>query len=338
MTLLYLDIDPFFVDVNVSPAKTEVRFRNESVIRSFVIDACRKHLTKFNRIALNFSIPHRTGFSNPAFPPHQNTKIFAIPDKSPFYEKEPFLSEPKPDIVREKSDSEITPSIPRQFTESDNIVDMCAHKLPVDDEKSGFFGSAIIQLFDTYIISVNNETGKVFIIDQHAVHEKLTLNKMQTQSHDGNVKYLLRPEIISVSEDQFLNLTKRKDDLEKHGFRIDLIEGARAAINVGDNGCFKTGEEATIIINAVPGFMTGEDAVHFVCNLANDDEKDIETYGRKAMANAACHNSIRAGKQLNHAEMNAMLEQMDGAVNIFQCNHHRPSFLQITRADLEKIF
>ncbi|MDR2075012.1 MAG: DNA mismatch repair endonuclease MutL [Holosporales bacterium] len=317
LTLLYIDIDPFFIDINVSPTKSEIRFRDESSVQKFIIHAISKNISEFNKIALDFPvfIPQNTEKIEPKYIP----KVHRPPIDFGTINVPQIGNVPQIEVPESTKQEEFFQSSP---------------------EKEKFFGRAIIQLFDTYIISHNENTGDIFIIDQHAVHEKITLNKIQEQLNDGNAKHLMRPEIINLSEEQLNWLENNKEGLEKHGFRLDIIKSSERTAVGGTTASVVENSGASVIVNAIPGIMTSEEAFQFVIDISNDrnDECEMEEYIRNRLADVACHNSIRAGRKLSIPEMNEMLEEMEETKDVFQCNHHRPSFLKISRSDLEKMF
>jgi DNA mismatch repair protein MutL len=168
----------------------------------------------------------------------------------------------------------------------------------------------------------------------------MTLNKIQEQLNDGNAKHLMRPEIINLSEEQSNWLENNKKKLEKHGFRLDVIKSSERTAVGGATAPVIENSGTNVIVNAIPGIMTNEEALQFIVDISNDkdNECEMEEYIRGRLADVACHNSIRAGRKLSIPEINEMLEEMEETKDVFQCNHHRPSFLKISKSDLEKMF
>lgn len=333
LSLLYIDIDPFFIDINISPTKSEVKFRDEQNVQKFLINAITKNVAKFNRVSLDFSfnkvdIEEKKDVNPIEFRKNQS---FDIPKYTPKIHKA------IDNIIRNKDFSVLSKIEPVSFA-----------KEPVkeDIKNVSFFGRAVVQIFDTYIISINDETNEIFIIDQHAVHEKLTLNKMLSNVSSENIQYLIRPSIVNISYSQVLQFDKISAKLEKCGFKIDLIRSetnASAAFVDGANAIdisSQNNNQSALIINAIPGIMKINEVVDFINDVIDDssDIIDMRDYIVKRFADDACHNSIRAGRNLNLCEMNELIKNMESAENIHQCNHHRPSFLKLTRDDLEKMF
>lgn len=315
LSLLFIDIDPFFIDVNVSPTKSEIKFRDEQGVQKFLINSITKQVEKFNKIALDFTIPNIIDPFPKKLSGGEQQRVTIAPRYQP--KKQSFIDTP------------VTAAIVRtsieQKSEEKNII----------KEEQTFFGSAVAQLFDNYIISVNNETSDIFIIDQHAVHEKITLNRIEKNLNDGNIKYLIRPEIINISTQQADRLQQYKQILDNHGFKIDVVKSDNAT-----SGSNALALETVMIINAIPGVMTNAEAINFIKDLSEDGEDicQLDEYFKERLGNVACHNSIRSGRKLSIIEMNELLRQMENNKEIFQCNHHRPSFLKISKKKLESMF
>ncbi len=311
LSLLFIDIDPFFIDVNISPSKSKIKFRDEKGIQKFLINSITKHVEGFNKIALDFIIPSIVNSPSKNFHP----KNIITPRYKPI--KQSAIDMPKTsDIIHT------------------NIEQKSEEKSLVKEEKM-FFGKAVSQLFDNYIISVNGETNDIFIIDQHAVHEKIILNKIEKNLDDGNIKYLIRAEIINISNQQANRLEQYKQILNEYGFKIDIVKTDNTTF--GSNAL---APETVMIINAIPGIMMNSEAINFIKDLSEDSENmcRIDEYFKKRLANIACHNSIRSGRKLSMTEMDELLRQMENNKEIFQCNHHRPSFLKISKKKLESMF
>ncbi|MDR1488597.1 MAG: DNA mismatch repair endonuclease MutL [Holosporales bacterium] len=325
LAILYIEIDPFFIDINISPTKSDVRFRDESTVQRFIIDVVSKNIQKFNRIALDFSF----------FEKSKEEKETNIDFSASFPEKELGIVQNNTNVIDIKS--------PNRSFETSNVYDektvenvINTKKPQFFEENINFFGKVIGQIFDTYIISYNEISKEVFIIDQHAVHEKMTMNK-KLDNADNNIQYFIKPEVINIPH---LIDNEIKDTIEKYGFRIDIIL-SKDCETLGTNAldvCLSS-TNSMVIVNAIPGIMNKEEAFNLINDVLdgkNNCEK--EEYIRTRIADISCHNSIRAGRKLSQNEMTQFLEDMEKTKDVHQCNHHRPSFLVINRNTLEKEF
>ncbi|MDR0552872.1 MAG: DNA mismatch repair endonuclease MutL [Holosporales bacterium] len=313
MAVLYIDIDPLFVDINISPTKSEIRFRDEQSVQRFLIKAITNNIQSFNRVSLDF-----------------NTSRAAAPDEAIANNSQSF----------NRGFLDFDTQTCRTTNNHNAVAD---HQIiDTKEETHSFFGEAIAQVFDTYIISYKRETEEVFIIDQHAVHEKMVMNKIiDSISNNENSQYLMRPEVVNVSALQMLRYDKITKTLTEFGFRIDAIgHGTRPQVE-GSAAIDAFGNEGLLIIRAIPGSLSNNEAFQIIADVLSDENDEVENkreYIRKRIADIACHNSIRGGRPLSIDEMNCMIHDMENTENVFQCNHHRPSFLRLLKKDLEKMF
>lgn len=176
------------------------------------------------------------------------------------------------------------------------------------------------QLKNTYIICKTNKD--LIIIDQHAVHEKITMEKLKLEISEKNKQYVI-PIQLNINKQQILILNEIINQLISCGFEI----------NIGNNN---------IEILSIPQILSIETAKRFLYDLLDSEEiirehTTIDTI-RLKIANIACHNSIRAGRQLSLDEMQAIINEMKNTFSIHQCNHHRPSFIKISGKILDNIF
>jgi DNA mismatch repair protein MutL len=186
-------------------------------------------------------------------------------------------------------------------------------------------GAARCQLHKTYIVAETND-GLV-IVDQHAAHERLVLEQMKISLEKKGIarQKLLIPEIIQLDEYMAETLLNRKDELLDLGLAVE---------NFG-NG--------TIIIRETPAMLGEVDAKGLVCELVDNISEYGETLALKEKieqlaGTMACHGSVRAGRSLNISEMNALLRQMEQTPRSGQCNHGRPTYIELKRKDIETLF
>lgn len=296
VAVLFLDIRPDDVDINVHPAKAEVRFRDSAKVRSIIVSGVRKSL---EAAGLNTAAE----ISN------------ALVDKMSFNTKN-INDNTNYSSNLNLENINISPS--SRFTEKfDNDI--------FDKQRTYPLGSAIAQAHGTYIIA-ENENG-LLLIDQHAAHERIVLEKIRSGFLNGNIQkqILLIPEVVELSEDHFDVIINQKDSLIKLGLLIEEFD------------------KNTIIIREHPAIL---DKVNFNI-LMKDIAEEIINFGSEFIlserldnicGNMACHSSIRAGRLLLTSEMNALLREMEATPNSSQCNHGRPTFIKLSVKDIEKLF
>lgn len=297
------------VDVNAHPAKTEIRFRNSSAVRNFLISSLKKALTNFGAniapacTSDNFAIRSP---SSSKFEFRDSDNKFALHD---FNNKFEFHSDSG------CSHSSPAPAIDLQNTQ--------AYKMPVGDNVNVIdLGTPIFQLKNAYIIS-ENESG-IVIIDQHAAAERITLEKLKKEV-EIDAQNLLIPEIRHVSAFELELLEKNKDILARVGVHFDI------------DSC------DSVKVTALPAILCTCDAKHLIDDVIEnlksiDSVLVLDEKINHVLSTIACHNSLRAGTKLSHYEMLSMLEEMQRTTNIAQCCHGRPSFIQLFIKDINKLF
>jgi DNA mismatch repair protein MutL len=186
-------------------------------------------------------------------------------------------------------------------------------------------GAARAQVHETYIVA---QTGDgIVIVDQHAAHERLVYERMKAMLANGGVarQGLLIPEVVELDDDEIAALTEAAADLEHLGLAIEPF-GAGA-----------------VIVREAPALLGDTD----VCGLVRDLARNLVTDSGGSVlkerleavcATMACHGSVRAGRRLTPAEMNALLRDMEATPHSGQCNHGRPTWVELKRADVERLF
>lgn len=186
-------------------------------------------------------------------------------------------------------------------------------------------------MLDTYILAVAAD-GSLVLVDQHAAHERLTHERLRAQFLSGHVQAqrLLVPDVVDLPRVQVDLLLARQPTLEKLGVEIEAFGGD------------------SVLVRALPAMLRSSDAVSLLRDLADELEADengapdemAALDGRldAVIARMACHGSIRAGRRLSVEEMNALLRQMEETPRAGTCSHGRPTWLKLSKADLEKLF
>lgn len=329
IAVIFIEIDPFHLDANVSPTKSEVRFRDPRSVQKFLTEAFKKNLLKFDRVTNEVDLGTLTKQDL-----SQHMVAMESEQDRHITERVVHMINPLPpttnvqNISSFKKCREIKQNIhddpPLPISDGMLAVDFqqIEQQLPhVDDMETSFFGEPIAQVFNAYIIT-ETENG-LMIIDQHAVHEKITQDKMLRNISTNNKQFLMKPEIIELSQSEIEVATMILDKLNDCGFVIEVIQNS-------------------IMISAIPAILNPAVAVQFIRDIlaSHDTIDDLEVLDviRKKIADKACHNSIRFGRKLSHDEMIATIKQMEETPSIHQCNHHRPSFIEISKDQLEKMF
>jgi len=318
MAVIFIKIDPFHIDVNISPTKSEIRFRDTSYVQKFLISSFKRAVLKFDRVNLDFDVSRimnvvaskeskKSPGTTPDLPKFANDDF--IPTK---------LSENSSLILKDAFKGKINQKPDIQET---SISQKESLEIIKEETEGHFFGKPIIQLFNSYIITQIDDG--IMIIDQHAVHEKITQEKMLKQITKENKQFLIKPEMLDLSSSESNIIKEYLDNLELCGFSVDLIQ-------------------KTLMISAIPAILKVNEALEFIRNLLVDDDTNpmLETldFIKKKIADKACHNSIRFGRKLDQEEMTEIIKQMEKIPSIHQCNHHRPSFVTIKEDQLKKLF
>ncbi|MEM9965062.1 MAG: DNA mismatch repair endonuclease MutL [Asticcacaulis sp.] len=338
MAVLYVDIDPQDLDVNVHPAKTEVRFRDPSLVRGLIVGALKHALaaaghraaTTVADQALNAFNPLTSGYRAPVQPPLTLSSGYAPSAYSsvglaPQVYATPEQPHPnyQPDYNREAP--AFAPSA-RVEAEPFGLSDPTTSGFAPAPEATHFpLGAARAQLHETYILA-QTQDGLV-IVDQHAAHERLVYEQMKQMMATGNVarQTLLIPEAVDLDAADTARLMGLKDEFEAYGLMIEAFG------------------PTTVLVREVPALIGDGDVAGLIRDLADEIAEHGQALALKERmaeicGNMACRNSVRAGRRLNANEMNALLRQMEATPHSGQCNHGRPTYVELKLKDIEKLF
>ncbi|WP_417428051.1 DNA mismatch repair endonuclease MutL [Kiloniella sp.] len=357
---LFLDLPPEMVDVNVHPAKTEVRFRDAALVRGLIVGACKHALaeaghrasTSVGNAALGMLEAARArGEQNGGYTTLRPSTDYTWQSKSSVNYPSGRLSDAVMDYHAPLSDEQMR-SAQSGLPGAENFIPHArqehfpsglsegpmewggessvpqSHSTDADnfDHASHPLGAARAQFHENYIIT--QTADGIVVVDQHAAHERLVLEKMKAQMAEQGVKtqMLLLPEVVELDEDAAHRLVKRADELSELGL---VLEGFGAG---------------AVVVREVPAIL-GEraNAAALVTDLADELAELGETLALKeqierVLGTMACHGSVRSGRRLNGEEMNALLRQMEVTPHSGQCNHGRPTYIELKLADIEKLF
>ncbi|MBR1777940.1 MAG: DNA mismatch repair endonuclease MutL [Alphaproteobacteria bacterium] len=324
--VLFLTLPPEEVDVNVHPAKAEVRFRNAQAVRGMIVTAVRQALmssghrtsSTLAEEALDFSIPA------PSFLPMSPTT--GKPASFPSYRPKSGYTAPRTmNETRTLFRANETFSAPIAEDISEEIEQAVSASPIEDPDAFPPLGLARAQLHKTYIISQTQDG--IVIVDQHAAHERLTYEKIKQnmESGDAAAQYLLLPEVVELSAEKQEAVLRQKEELEKTGLLFDLFGGG------------------SVVIRATPAVLGEVNAKQLMLDIADTliefgDSLSLKERIKKIAATMACHGSVRAGRKLDVSEMNALLRQMEAVPYSGQCIHGRPTYIELKLKDIEKLF
>ena len=297
---LYIDVPPEFIDVNVHPGKTEVRFEDNAIIRSLIVGSISRELNIHSSQA-------SSELSKQAIEKFNTYNEIKVNDN---YEKvESFFSK-----------NDFAPSV-KPINKNNDLQDQ---RLDYQDEDFPL-GVALAQFSKNYIISRNSQG--IVIVDQHAAHERLVLEKMKAARENKSVEkqILLLPEVINLDPTPLEIILENVELLSEIGFDIEPFG------------------EGMIIVREVPSLLGDADIKQIIIDLGDDlSSSGMPTsYIAKIdliLGNIACHRSVRSGRVLNENEMNQLLREMENTPNSGQCNHGRPTSISLSLKDIEKLF
>jgi len=318
LAVLFLTVRVEDVDVNVHPAKAEVRFREASLVRALVVSALHDALRRAGAMAAR-----PTGVLTPASsapePVQYRAPLRTWPQTpfSPAYQQP--MAAPRGGLAEAALAFDAEEA-------SQSFADGAAREASTPEPDNANYerlGVARAQLHNTYILS---ETPQgVILIDQHAAHERIVYEKLKAALLGGRIarQLLLIPEIVEMSE----------DDAALVAEHAEVIAGSGLALESFGPGA--------VIVREVPALLGQCDLQALVRDLAHelkDNANTIETRLHAICATMACHGSVRAGRPMRPDEMNALLREMETTPNAAQCNHGRPTYVELSRGDLERLF
>ncbi len=310
---LFIECDPMLVDVNVHPAKSEVRFRDPGLARGLIVSGLRHALAEAGHRASTTVAGATLGAMRPRTagpaPMYQMDRPSAQARSASYQAQAPGFAEMASDYS-----ARVEPMVEARTPEPDETA---PQDLPL--------GAAKAHLHENYIVAQTRD-GMV-IVDAHAAHERLVYEKLKRQMAENGVaaQALLIPEIVDLSEGDAARMLELADDLAGLGLVIEAFGGGAVAVR------------------ETPAILGQCDARAMVLDIVDElaDQGDSTTVKARIdaiLSRVACHGSVRTGRRLQADEMNALLREMEATPHSGQCNHGRPTYVNLKLADIERLF
>lgn len=316
MVALFVDAPPGTVDVNVHPMKTEIRFRDSGLVRGLIVGALKHALAGAGHRASTTVAAAALGAFRPRSPAASGVGPVGGRSHAPGPAGAGGLAEAT-EFFAPLPGTEAPSARTAAATEDGAAVDAVHEDYPL--------GVARAQLHETYILAQTRDG--IVIVDQHAAHERLVYERIKAALAEGGVKRqgLLVPEVVELDEESCARLIDRADELAELGLTVESF-GAGA-----------------VAVREIPAMLADVDIKALVRDLADDmaalgDGSRLKERLEEVCSTVACHGSVRAGRRLTGEEMNALLRQMETTPNSGQCNHGRPTYVELKLADIEKLF
>ncbi|MGR3377754.1 DNA mismatch repair endonuclease MutL [Salipiger abyssi] len=314
---LFVDCDPHKVDVNVHPAKSEVRFRDPGLVRGLIVSALRHALAEAGHRASTTVAGATLGAMRPE--PSGPPRVYQMDRPS-----QGALS------TAWKAQAPMPAPPPPEAGFAEMAQDYSGRVDPVEEAPQGAddshpLGAARGQVHENYIIA---QTGDgIVIVDQHAAHERLVYEKLKHQMAERGVaaQALLIPEIVEFSADDLSRLLSISEDLARMGLSIEPFGGSAVAVR-----------ETPAILGEVNAKALLSDILDELADYGSSQlvQEKIEAI----LSRVACHGSIRSGRRMRAEEMNALLREMEATPHSGQCNHGRPTYVELKLSDIERLF
>jgi DNA mismatch repair protein MutL len=312
---LFVTLDSQEVDANVHPAKTEERFRNAGLVRALIVHALKDGLAREGRrTAANVDGAVISSF-RPAFSPRPSNWDWQRSPAYPAGATPSYGSAATAFAERDQSAFDVgTPTADVRFESA-----------PAPDLLDRPLGAARTQIHETYIVSQTRDG--LIVVDQHAAHERIVYERLKASLAESGVQrqILLIPEIVELDEATVEKLVARAAELEQFGLVIESFGPGAVAVR------------------ETPSLLGKVNAASLLRDLAEhmaewDEALPLERRLLHVAATMACHGSVRAGRILKPEEMNALLREMEDTPNSGQCNHGRPTYVELKLSDIEKLF
>ncbi|MGA7405654.1 MAG: DNA mismatch repair endonuclease MutL [Pseudolabrys sp.] len=313
---LFVLLDTREVDVNVHPAKTEVRFRDAGLVRALIVSALKEALARDGQRAATTGGSATIATFRPAVSPRRGAYDWRrSPARPPGFAS-----------IGDGAAAGFAEAAQTVFDIGEPAADAAVARFePAADQLDRPLGAARAQVHETYIVAQTHD-GLV-IVDQHAAHERIVYERMKAAIEKSGVarQILLIPEIVELDESDAARLAARADELAQFGLVIETFGPGAVAVR------------------ETPSILGDVDLRGLVNDLAEhvaewDDSLPLERRLMHVSATMACYGSVRAGRRLKPEEMNALLREMEAVPNSGQCNHGRPTYVELKLTDIERLF
>jgi DNA mismatch repair protein MutL len=311
---LFVTLAPQEVDANVHPAKTEVRFRNAGLVRALIVHALKEGLAREGRRTAANTDGAAIAAFRPALAPRPTNWDWR---RSPSYPMSPTPILEGSTAFAEAGQAAFDVGAP--------TADVRFEEAPSADLLDRPLGAARTQIHETYIVSQTRDG--LIVVDQHAAHERIVYEKLKASLARNGVQrqILLIPEIVELDEATVEQLLDRAEELASFGLTIESFG------------------PGAIAVRETPSLLGKTNASGLLRDLAEhmsewDEALPLERRLMHVAATMACHGSVRAGRRLKPEEMNALLREMEDTPNSGQCNHGRPTYVELKLSDIEKLF
>jgi DNA mismatch repair protein MutL len=308
---LFVDLALDQVDVNVHPAKTEVRFRDAGLVRGLIVGALRHALAQAGHRASTTVSSAALGALRPGEAPGPQPQA-------------PWGRHGASHPPRGLAEAAVGYQAPLALADQPGAAPAAADN-PAQGELDYPLGAARAQLHETYIVAQTRDG--IVIVDQHAAHERLVYERMKQALANGGVKRqaLLIPEVIELDERAAERMVRRAGEFAELGLVIERFG------------------PGAVVVREMPALLGASDVQGLVRDLADElaelgDALGLKERLQEVCGTLACHASVRAGRRLNGEEMNALLRQMETTPHAGQCNHGRPTYVELKLADIERLF
>lgn len=319
---LFLMVPNRDVDMNVHPAKTEVRFRDSPFVRGFLISALKNALHEFGHRAsttladqaiASFSPSSRIPRTSPA--PRSASPTSSHAPSGSFFGAHASWSRPSPQAVRNAQTAQ----------SSESLLSEAGMPSTYEAAPSQPLGIARTQIALTYIVAEAEHS--LILVDQHAAHERLVYEDMKKAVQGQGVarQGLLVPEVVSLKKEEAEALLRHQEELKFFGLTVESFGGD------------------AVLVREMPAILGAIHPAQLVRDLADDCLEfgtgiSLREKVEAVLATMACHGSVRAGRKLSLEEMNALLRQMEATPHSGQCNHGRPTYVALKKTDIERLF